>query len=125
MSYWYFATPYSKYRKGLDAAFEEASKQAALLLKAGIHIYAAIPHTHPMQKYGDIPPESVSPVWSRLDMEFMQHAEGMIVCCMEGWSESVGIREEEEYFFQMRKPIVYMQLDEVPGHFSDHTHQSP
>ena len=43
----YLATPYSKYPAGLQQAFVDAAKLAALLLRSGMNVYSPIAHTHP------------------------------------------------------------------------------
>ena len=46
MPFWYLATPYSKFPGGLDAAYVEACKAQALLIKAGVPVFCPISHTH-------------------------------------------------------------------------------
>lgn len=44
----YLATPYSKYPRGIEAAFVDASRLAACLVRLGISVYSPIAHTHPI-----------------------------------------------------------------------------
>src|SRR5436309_1862842 len=53
---YYLATPYSKYPRGLTAAFEDAANLAARLLQVGFRVYSPIAHTHPLAVYGKIDP---------------------------------------------------------------------
>ena len=41
---WYFGTPYSKYPAGIEAAFVEAAKQAAILMLEGYKLFVPITH---------------------------------------------------------------------------------
>jgi hypothetical protein len=116
MAYWYLATPYTKYKAGREAAYEDASKQAALLLASGVHVYCPIAHTHPISLY--TPPElDTHETWLALDHQFMVNAAGLIVCELDGWQESRGVLEEIETFKRAGKPIVHMLPGQVPGHF--------
>lgn len=107
LGFWYVATPYSKYPRGLDAAFEDACKATASLLRMGINVYSPIAHTHPIAKHGGIDPLDHS-IWLPADAPMMDAAEGLIVVKMEGWDESYGISEEIKAFRTAGKPIIYV-----------------
>ena len=104
--YWYIATPYSKYRAGLEKAFEDASMISAVLVLAGVRLYCPIAHTHPIAVYGNIPPRNHD-IWLPLDKPFMEAASGLLVVKMQGWDESYGIGVEIESFKSQCKPILY------------------
>jgi hypothetical protein len=111
--FWYLATPYSKFKPDIEAAFIEASKQAALLTRAGIPVFSPIAHTHPIAIHGGIDPLD-HVIWLEADRTFMEAARGLIVCCMDGWGESYGIGQEILSFKAQRKPIFFMTPNEVP-----------
>jgi len=113
MSFWYLGTVYSKHAGGIEAAFVEASQQAALLVRAGIPVFSPIAHTHPIAVHGDLDPMDHS-IWLTADVAFMEAAVGMIVCRMDGWEASYGIRHEIEAFTRMGKPIAFMTPGCVP-----------
>ena len=108
----YLATPYSKYRGGLDAAFIQAAKAAAVLTKAGIGVFSPIAHTHPIAVHGAIDPLDHA-IWLPADAPLMAAAVGMVVVKMDGWQESYGIKKEIEAFEAMGKPIEYMDWPDV------------
>ena len=112
-TFWYLATPYSKYPAGIMAAFSEASKQASLLVSEGVRVYCPIAHTHPIAIAGEIDPLDHD-VWMPADAPFMEAAHGLIVCKLESWNESKGIKVEIEFFENERKPVVYMEPGVVP-----------
>lgn len=114
MTFWYIATPYSKFPGGITAAFEGAAREAAALVKAGVPVYSPIAHTHPVALYGDIDPLDHD-IWLPADAPFMEAAKGLIVCQMEGWEHSYGIGEEIKAFEAAGKPIVYMTPGVVPA----------
>lgn len=113
MSFWYLATPYSKFPSGIEAAFIVACQQTALLIRAGIPVYSPIAHTHPVAVNGDIDPLDHS-IWLPADAPLMSAALGLIVCKMESWESSYGIGVEIAEFKKAGKPIVYMEQNIVP-----------
>lgn len=114
MSYYYMASPYSKYPGGLEAAFEAASQQAAMLLRAGVPVYAPIAHTHPIAIHGNIEPCDHT-IWLPADEPLMRAASGLIVCELAGWQSSVGVQYEIDTFCDMGKPVIQMTPGIVPS----------
>ena len=109
----YLASPYSKYAGGLDAAAEEASRNAGLLIKAGIPVFCPISHSHAIAEATGIDPLDLH-LWLAADRPLMEKADGLIVLMMDGWELSQGIFAETTCFQAMRKPITYMQPGIVP-----------
>lgn len=112
MSFFYLATPYSKYPGGLEAAFIEACRATAKLIREGRRVYSPIAHTHPVAIHGGIDPYDHG-IWLPADAPFMDTAEGLIVVKMKGWEESYGISEEIKAFELAGKPIEYMEWDDA------------
>lgn len=107
---WYLATPYTDYYAGREAAFHEACRQTALLIKAGIGVFCPIAHSHPVAQFGGIDPTDHK-IWLPADAPLMDAAFGLIVCMMEGWEDSRGVAHEIVAFRASRKPVILM----VPG----------
>jgi hypothetical protein len=107
---WYVASPYSKYPKGIHAAFVEVSRFAALLLRAGVRTFVPIAHSHPIAIYGGIDP-LIHAIWRPFNAAVMAKCDGLIVCMMEGWQESFGVGEEIKEFTKAGKRIVYLEHD--------------
>ncbi len=106
--FWYLATVYSKYPDGIEAAFVEAAKIAASLLKRGIRVYSPIAHTHPIAIHGGLDPLDHT-IWLPADGPLMEAAVGLIVVKMTDWRESRGIQEEIKQFHMDGKPVMYME----------------
>jgi hypothetical protein len=100
----YLATPYSKYKAGLDKAFEDAAALAAVLLVEGVKVYSPIAHTHPLAKYSHLDPLDHE-IWLPFDEAMMTAADALIVVHMDGWEESYGIAHEIKFFAEAGKPI--------------------
>lgn len=113
MTFYYLATPYSKYPGGIERAHADACAQAALLIKSGVPVYSPIAHTHPIAIEGDIDPFDHQ-VWLEADRAFMETACGLIVCEMDGWRESYGIEQEIRCFAKQGKPRIQMTPGIVP-----------
>lgn len=114
-SFWYLASPYSKYPAGLEAAFQEVCRQAALLVHHGIPVYSPIAHTHPIAIHGGTDPLDHG-IWLPADLPMMRAAyRGLIVCKMPTWEISYGIGEEIKEFGALKRRVVYMEPGVVPA----------
>lgn len=111
--FWYLATPYSKYADGIEAAFVEAAKQTALLIRAGVRVYSPICHTHPAAIHGGIDPLDHG-IWLPADEPFVRAARGLLVCKLTGWKDSYGVSVEIRAFRKAGKPVIYMEPGAVP-----------
>jgi nucleoside 2-deoxyribosyltransferase len=112
-SFWYLATPYSKYPDGIEAAYELAIKAASLLLDNGVDVYSPIVHTHPLSTTGGLGPRNHE-FWLRADTPFMDAARGIIVLEADGWRNSFGVAYELGRFRGKDKPVVWMKPGVVP-----------
>lgn len=119
MSFYYLASPYSKYPHGINAAHADICREAALLVKSGIPVYSPIAHTHPIALNGDIDPFDHN-IWLEADRAFMDAAKAIIVCQMEGWESSYGVSFEIQAFRAAGKPVFFM----VPGVVPELTEES-
>lgn len=106
MSFIYLASPYSKYKDGQDAATALVCMYTAELIKAKLPVFSPIAHSHTISINTDLAAKDHS-VWMPLDFAFTEAAFAMIVCMMEGWDESFGVRKEIEYMKAHDKPIYY------------------
>src|SRR5688572_29901079 len=106
--FWYVGSPYSKYPDGLHAAFREVSRITGSLIAQGVHCYSPIAHTHPVAIHSGMDPLDHS-IWLAADAPLMRAAIGLIVCKMESWEKSYGLKVEIEEFERAEKPIVYLE----------------
>lgn len=106
-TYWYLATPYSKYEGGLRAAFVDASAIAARFIEASIPVFCPIAHSHPIAMHGMLNALDHG-IWLPADAPLMHHAHGLIVCDLPGWEDSYGIKAEIEAFRLASKPIHFL-----------------
>ena len=113
-SFWYVATPYSKYPTGLDAAWRAACEQTVILFRAGIPAFSPIVHTHPIALAGNFDPLDLD-LWLRVDRPMMAAAHGLIMCRLPSWQESSGMEHERRFFAERGLPVYYMDPGVVPA----------
>jgi glyoxylate carboligase len=113
MSFWYLATPYTKYPDGMGAAFVMACEQAALLVKAGIDVYSPIAHWHPIAVRGGID-KTDHEFWMRANKPMIALATGIVMVRASGWQSSAGMAYEVSIFSMSEKPIVEMDVGIIP-----------
>jgi hypothetical protein len=116
LSYWYLATPYSKYADGLEEAFKAACRQAGVLIRAGVPVFSPIAHTHPIAAEFSMDPLDLE-LWLRVDRPMMEAAHGLIICRLSGWQESTGVEHERQFFADRGRPVYYMDPGRVPVQF--------
>jgi hypothetical protein len=104
--FWYLATPYSKFPRGLTAAFDMAAQASGMFLKAGIATFSPIVQTHPIAFACGIDALDHS-IWLPFDEPMMDAAFGLIVFEAMGWRDSFGIKQEIAHFERARKPVLF------------------
>jgi len=115
-SFWYLATPYSKYPAGIESAFILACRQTALLIRAGVPVFSPIAHTHPIALHAGLDPLDHT-IWLPCDRPMMDAAHGLIMLKAESWEQSYGMKVELETFQTLGKPVVWMTPGFVPPEF--------
>jgi hypothetical protein len=113
MSFYYLASPYSKFPHGVHKAHQLACEATALLVQNGIPVFSPIAHTHDVAIYGKLDP-CAHTLWMPADRPFMLAAKGIIVLRLEGWEDSYGVQLELDHFVFNHKPIHWMDPGVVP-----------
>jgi hypothetical protein len=113
MTYWYVATPYSKYPGGLEAAFNLALDTCGLLIRFRVPCFSPIAHTHPIAIRCGIDPLDHN-IWLPADEPLMESAHGVIMVKAESWEQSYGMGEELKAFQRAAKPVIWMDPGVLP-----------
>lgn len=108
MSFIYLASPYSKYKAGQEEANRLVSIYAGEIIKAKLPVFCPISHSHAISVATDLAAMDHS-IWMPLDFAFTEAAFAMVVCMMDGWDESFGVKKELEYMKAHNKPIYYWE----------------
>jgi hypothetical protein len=106
----YLATPYSHEDPVvMESRFESVNRVAAKLMSDGLHIFSPISHTHPIAIAGKLP--TGWEFWNQYDKLVISVCKGMIVLCLDGWLESVGVTAEIDIAKEFGVPIEYINED--------------
>ena len=119
--FWYLASPYAGYAGYAGnrwTAFKLVCQNAALLLRAGIPVFAPIAHSHPIATSEIQLPGGDHDLWLPLDEKFMAVSRGLIVLKLAGWDKSKGVTWEIDWFTARGLPVVYMEPGWVPKELS-------
>jgi hypothetical protein len=110
--YWYLATPYTLYPKGLPAAFDAACKIAGALTVAGVPLYCPIAECHPIALACGIDPKN-GRIWTDYLKPKLAGAHGIIAVTMETWQLSRGMAHELQVARSALKPVVWLDPEDV------------
>lgn len=103
----YLAVPYSHPSAAVrQTRFEQANRAAAKLMRAGLHIFSPISHTHPIALAGDLP--LGWEYWSAYDRAILEFCAKLIVLRLPGWEDSKGIAGEIQIANELGIPVEFM-----------------
>jgi hypothetical protein len=100
----YLATPYSRYKHGIDAAFDEACWLAGRLIEAGQLVYSPIVYTHPIARYVGLDPFDHA-FWAAFNKPMIDRCDILLVAHFDGWDASEGVAMEIAEFTRAEKLI--------------------
>lgn len=109
----YLACPYSHSDPQVRIErFESANRAAAYLMCQGHKVFSPISHTHPIA----VSPEGELPkgweFWHEFDRAFLEYSYKIIVLCIDGWKESVGVQGELKIAEELGLEVEYMLICE-------------
>jgi hypothetical protein len=89
----YLGSPYSRPNPVVrEARFQAVCQAAAHLMKAGLHVFSPIAHTHPISLAGSLPDDWE--YWQYYDEAMLSTCRAFVSLRLEGWEESTGLRNE-------------------------------
>jgi len=103
----YLSSPYT--HKDADVRrrrFEIVTHCASILKRAGCFVFAPIVHAHPIAVAHGLPLDWE--YWKRFDHMMLERSQAMLITEIEGWQESVGLREERLFAAELGLPIGYL-----------------
>lgn len=105
----YLASPYThpdpsvvKYR------YQAVRAQVGWMLDAGVYVYSPIVHFHHVAKHHELPTDSN--FWSNHNRHMLNLANRLDVLCLEGWEDSVGVKQEIEWAKEWRIGVRMIEL---------------
>ena len=113
MTYWYVATPFTKYPHGHEAAYKLACVETARFAAAKIPVMSPIIQGWGLYKFGGLPAVDAE-MWRRINRPLMEVAKGCLVVMADGWDVSEGVAEEIDWFRSVGKQVRYSAVGAVP-----------
>ncbi len=106
----YLATPYSYPQQSVRRKrFNIVNISAARLMRDGNLVFSPISHTHPIAEAGNLPKDWA--FWKEYDLTFIEWADEVHVLKQDGWATSIGVINEIKLADELRKPVVYMDVE--------------
>lgn len=103
----YISSPYTnKDASKTESNFIEVSNYAGLLCSQGKIAISPITYGHTLLKFVQMP--SDWEFWKNFCISFLEKCTEMHVLMLDGWQESIGVREEIEYANYYNIPIKYI-----------------
>ena len=99
----YLACPYShKDPEVQERRYDIATRKAADLMFAGHIVFSPITHSHPISHHL---PEMGHDFWMRQDFAFLDWADELWVCGIDGFRESEGVNAEIDYALKHKMTV--------------------
>lgn len=105
----YFATPYTDYSAGHEAAWCAATQLAEELDAKGLEVFSPVRHFHPISDL--LGHQALTHAdWMDVCRPFMKRAGALLVGKMPDWNKSKGVSDEIEIFQKARRPIFLLNV---------------
>lgn len=109
----YLASPYSHPDPAVrEERFRAACRATAALLIAGEVVFSPIVHSHALVEFA-LP--TVWSFWERIDRAHLERCDEVAVLMLDGWQESVGVREEIGIARAAGKPVWFLGVGDGHG----------
>lgn len=107
MGFVYLASPYTHTDPWIrEERYLRACRVLCTLLKNGIHTYSPIVHCHEIAKVDNLPREEG--FWRAYNFGMLAASDSLMVCRIEGWDISVGVKAEIEEANRLSKKVTYI-----------------
>lgn len=105
----YLATPYSHPDPAVrESRFHLACLIAGRMMANGELVFCPIAHSHPIAEKAELP--KGFEYWERFDRTMIRACSKVVICKMEGWTESVGIAAEIRIAEELHKPVEFIEV---------------
>jgi nucleoside 2-deoxyribosyltransferase len=108
---YYLASPYSHpQKKVMQERYIEQGRIASILIRKGYHLVTPIEMCHNISKRYIFP--TGYRFWERRDRALIQHCDGIIICLMPGWEDSIGVTDELRYSRKLKKSVRFFDPEQ-------------
>ena len=110
----YLAVPYSNPSPRVrHERFEAVNRFAAIVMQQGHGVFSPISHSHPIEEHFT---EAKSwSFWQLQDLPILRVCESVLVLCLDGWEQSVGVAGEVAEATKLGIPVYYINPQEAFG----------
>lgn len=110
----YLASPYSRYPKGREAAFQEAARLTGLMLEYDFLAFSPIVYSHPLALFlRTRTNDEEHDFWMHIDRQIFRRCDALVVAMMDGWHSSKGVAEEVAFFRWAKKPVWFLDPEKL------------
>jgi nucleoside 2-deoxyribosyltransferase len=114
----YLASPYSHPDPAVrEERFRAACRATAALLRAGEVVFSPIVHSHSLIEF-ELP--TAWSYWERIDRVHLERCDEVAVLMLDGWRESIGVREEIAMARALGKPVRFLAPEAARSPTSAH-----
>lgn len=105
----YLASPYSHDDPAVrEARFRAVCLATAALIRAGNVVFSPVVHSHPLASFG-LP--TTWEFWAEQDRHYLACCDELVVLMLDGWEDSVGVREEIRIAKELGKPVRHLETN--------------
>lgn len=106
----YLASPYTDTDFGVRyKRFVEVCKVAGDLIQKGKKVFCPIAMSHSIGDHSEV--DAIDhKTWMEQDLTILARCDRLVVLMLEGWSMSVGVREEIEFCEKHNIPVEYLEV---------------
>lgn len=103
----YLASPYSHPDPAVrEARFLKVCRCAAAMVGRRNHVFSPIVHSHPIAVRHGLPGDFW--FWRAWNRDMLQRCNGLHVFTIDGWTESVGVKDEIEFARKLGMPVLFV-----------------
>jgi len=104
----YLASPYTHEDPAVqEQRYRDAVKTCSYLMKRGVLVFSPIVYSHPIIVEGGLAGDWER--WKEFDLFFLRKCREFRILMLEGWKDSVGIKEETAWAEDHRIMVYHME----------------
>jgi Domain of unknown function (DUF1937) len=106
----YLASPYtSPDPKIVEQRYDQTVLVMSQLLRQGVKIYSPIVHCHVISTRHNLPTDYK--FWLDYNTHMLELCYGMFILCLDGWKDSLGIKDEIKIAQRLKIPIDHIDFN--------------
>lgn len=108
----YIASPFSSPDLAVRRwRYDKACELTVHFLRSGIHVFCPVTYSYFLAEEFGL--DGSWDFWKKLDTDFIDRCDELLVYKLPGWERSVGVRAEVEYASSRNKPVNYWEFSKA------------